>query len=152
MSWRFYTLHFVPITCVSVTLRMTLQPGDFRKGFDTLHKHSRRCFFYLQTNQKPVTPLCIFAVGAWLTHACVLPCVCRTVLWRRCRTLHLSQVLKALFGSGARLSSLRNCFTLYICMSIVERHLACKKAIRMQGCGSTGVVFLHWLDERWNLL
>jgi len=69
-----------------------------------------------------------------------------------CQTLQFSEVLKVLFDSGVHISSVYNSFTVCICMNTVERHLACKKAIRMQGCGSTGVVFLHCLDERWNLL
>lgn len=67
-----------------------------------------------------------------------------------CQTAPFSEVLLVLFDSGAHLSSVYNCFAVYIC--IAEHHLACKKAIRMKGCGSTGIAFLQYLDERWNLL
>lgn len=67
-----------------------------------------------------------------------------------CQMAPFSDVLLVLSDSEAHLSSLYNCFAVYIC--IAEHHLACKKAIRMEGCGSTGIAFLQYLDERWNLL
>lgn len=106
--------------------------------------------FLLKTKPK-TSNTTVYFYTLCLMHGCCMPVPSHVYAGEHCgagcQTLQFSEVLKVLFDGGAHLSSVYNCFTVYICMNIVERHLACKKAIRMQSCGSAGVVFLCCLER-----
>lgn len=133
-----YSLY--PLSCCVLAIRMMLHCRNFRKGFHTLHKHLSRCLSYLKTKQKQNlrTTMCILILCTWcILDAClgILTYVRKSIVRLDARCLHSQQYFK-FSDSGAHRSSVYNCFAVYIW--IAEHHLACKKAIRMQGCGSTG--------------
>lgn len=89
-------------------------------------KHLSRCLFLLKPKPNPRnTP-------GYFDALCVM-CVSQVCAGARCgaacQVPQFSEVLQVLFDSGAHLSSAYNCFTVYICMNVAERHLACQKLL-----------------------